>query len=194
MFFRHQGCFLCAIWHLETPNTLLEFFCSNCWNFSVPILSLVRLPSRGLSCLRGLFCPFWQRGFLAYFRLFGLLVCLAPGLFGMPRFWPLGLLACLTRFWPLCLLTCLVSGPWCLLACLAPDLCAFWSAGIAFLLASAGLTLLLAPAEFLFATLGLSVSSRDTRSRCFSRDARPCCLFSQHSVSQFQNWGVRICF
>jgi hypothetical protein len=73
MFFRHQGCFLCAIWHLAIPNTFLEFFCSNCWNFSVPILSLVRSPSRGLSCLRGLFCPCWQRDFLAYFRLSGLL-------------------------------------------------------------------------------------------------------------------------
>ena len=144
MFFRHHGCFLGAIWHLETtPNTLLEFFCSNCWNFSVPILSLVRSPSRGLSCLRGLFCPCWQRGFLAYFRLSGLLQAfwLTPGFLaffrpsssflvyltsgflafwyalllvswpsGMPRFWPLGLLACLAsglrppgmpRFWSL---------------------------------------------------------------------------------------------
>jgi hypothetical protein len=72
---------------------------------------------------------------IPYFRLSGLLVCLASGLLaclasgllafwhasllaylpsGMPRFWPAGLLACLASgllaFWPVGLLACLASS------------------------------------------------------------------------------------
>jgi hypothetical protein len=46
-------------------SPLLGFFC--------PFLLIGRRHG-GLSCLRGLFCPCWQCGFLACFRLSGLLV------------------------------------------------------------------------------------------------------------------------
>ena len=119
MFFRNQGCFLCAIWHLTIPNTFLEFFCSNCWNFSVPILSLVRSPSRRLSCLRGLFCPCWQRDFLAcllqtLLLASGLLACLTSGSDAFSRFHMISLCEHGTLRRPLfCVHHCPALG-WCL--------------------------------------------------------------------------------
>ena len=130
------------------------------------MLSLVRSPGRGLSCLRGLLLAFWHASLLAYwssgmshFWPVGLLACLASGLlrafFGCSSghlrafFW---LLACLASgllvFWHVSLLACWPSGmprfwPICLLACLASSLLAFFGS-------SSGLfrTLLLASGLF----------------------------------------------
>ncbi len=98
---------------------MLEFFCSNCWNFSIPILSLVRSPARGLSCPWGLFCPCRQRGLFC--------PCWHCCLDLLLAFWSSGLLACLTSglptaFWPRLGLSCplrLGLGP------LVPCLCLY---------------------------------------------------------------------
>jgi hypothetical protein len=126
------------------------------------MLSLVRSPGRGLSCLRGLLLAFWYASLLACW----------PS--GMPRFWPTGLLACLTSgllafwhasllaffgpssgvlrvifgpssgFWHASLLAYWSSGmshfwPVGLLACLASGLFAFWRASLLACWPSSGL-------------------------------------------------------